>query len=44
MSKGIKYSGVFQGVMQKGKDGKESMISIGDWNKKFTSQPTQKKK
>jgi hypothetical protein len=33
----VNKDGVFQGVMQKGKDGKESMISIGDWNKKFKS-------
>jgi RHS repeat-associated protein len=31
----VNSDGVFQGVMQKGKDGKETMISIGDWNKKF---------
>ena len=33
----VDKNGIFQGVMQKGKDGKESMISIGDWNKKFKS-------
>ncbi len=33
----VNKDGVFQGVMQKGKDGKETMISIGDWNKKFKS-------
>jgi hypothetical protein len=33
----VNKDGEFQGVMQKGKDGKESMISIGDWNKKFKS-------
>ena len=33
----VNKDGVFQGVMQKGKDGKVSMISIGDWNKKFKS-------
>ncbi len=33
----VNKDGVFQGVMQKGKDGKESMIFIGDWNKKFKS-------
>jgi RHS repeat-associated protein len=33
----VNKDGVFQGVMQKGKDGKDSMISIGDWNKKFKS-------
>ena len=33
----VNKDGVFQGVMQKGKDGKESIISIGDWNKKFKS-------
>lgn len=31
----VNADGVFQGVMQKDKDGKETMISIGDWNKKF---------
>ena len=33
----VNKDGVFQGVMQTGKDGKESMISVGDWNKKFKS-------
>ncbi|NDP28846.1 MAG: RHS repeat-associated core domain-containing protein, partial [Flavobacterium sp.] len=33
----VDKNGVFQGVMQKGKDGKDTMISIGDWNKKFKS-------
>lgn len=33
----VNKDGVFQGVMLKGKNGKESMISIGDWNKKFKS-------
>jgi RHS repeat-associated protein len=31
----VDKNGIFQGVMQTGKDGKETMISIGDWNKKF---------
>ncbi|HLV41309.1 MAG TPA: RHS repeat-associated core domain-containing protein [Brumimicrobium sp.] len=31
----VNSDGVFQGVMQTGKDGKETMISIDDWNKKF---------
>lgn len=31
----VNKDGVFQGVMQKGQDGKETMISIEDWNKKF---------
>jgi hypothetical protein len=30
-------NGVFQGVMQKDKRGNETMISIGNWNKKFKS-------
>ena len=34
---GVNKDGVFQGVMQKRKDGKETMIPIGDWNKKFKS-------
>ena len=33
----VNKDGVFQGVMTKGKDGKETMITIGDWNKKFKS-------
>lgn len=33
----VNKDGVFQGVMQKGKDGKETMISIERWNKKFKS-------
>lgn len=33
----VNKNGVFQGVMQKGKDGKEKMISIDDWNKKCNS-------
>lgn len=31
----VNKDGIFQGVMQKGQDGKETMISIEDWNKKF---------
>jgi len=33
----VNKDGIFQGVMQKGKDGKETQISIDDWNKKFKS-------
>jgi len=31
----VNKDGVFLGAMVKDKDGKETMISIGDWNKKF---------
>ena len=31
----VDSEGVFQGVMQIGEDGKETMISIEDWNRKF---------
>jgi RHS repeat-associated protein len=37
----VNKDGVFQGVMQKGKDGKETMISIDDWNKQY--KPDEKK-
>ena len=33
----VNKDGVYQGVMQTGKDGKECMISVRDWNKKFKS-------
>ena len=33
----VNKDGIFQGVMQKGKDGKETMISIEQWNKRFKS-------
>ena len=33
----VNKDGIFQGVMQKGKGGKETMISIEQWNKKFKS-------
>jgi len=33
----VNKDGVFQGVMQKENDGKETMISVGEWNKKFKS-------
>ncbi len=31
----VNKDGVFQGVVQTGKDGKEKLISIDDWNKQF---------
>ncbi|WP_348068643.1 RHS repeat-associated core domain-containing protein [Dyadobacter sp.] len=33
----VNKNGVFQGVMQRDKSGNETMISIGNWNKKFKS-------
>ncbi|UPQ78290.1 RHS repeat-associated core domain-containing protein [Flavobacterium azooxidireducens] len=33
----VNKDGVFQGVIHKGKDGKDTVISIDDWNKKFKS-------
>lgn len=33
----VNKDGVFQGIMTKDKDGKDTMISIADWNKKFKS-------
>ena len=33
----VNKDGVFQGIMQTGQNGKETMISISDWNKKFKS-------
>jgi RHS repeat-associated protein len=38
----VDKDGVFQGVMTKDKDGKETMISITDWNKKFKSDDNKK--
>lgn len=33
----VNKDGVFQGVIQRNKDGKDIMISLKDWNKKFKS-------
>lgn len=38
----VNKDGVFQGVMTKDKDGKETMISIADWNKRFKSDDNKK--
>ena len=38
----VNKDGVFQGVMVKDKDGKEKMISIADWNKRFKSDDNKK--
>jgi hypothetical protein len=38
----VNKDGVFQGVMVKDKDGKETMVSIADWNKRFKSDDNKK--